>query len=255
MLAVVSVLALAFASSVLAQPSPLTPATADEGANCVISWSPDTTGTWTQTNIQLMSGSNLQMIPITTVATVDTTSASATTYTWPCPAVTPNSAIYFYQFSHSTEPNALQWTTRFAIASTTGAVTAPANSVQPDATHSAIPWGIGALVDPSTAKPAPAYITGEGVEGTTANSTVSAVSSMSMSMSMSNGSMSASTSNVMGGASSTGMMITSATTSTASSTASTTTTATANAAGLTQGQGSSFLIVFSAAVAGLFAMV
>jgi len=252
MLTAVSIV-LAFAASVLAQPSPLTPATADEGANCVISWSPDTTGTWTQTNIQLMGGSNLQMIPITTVATVDTTSASATTYTWPCPAVTPNSAIYFYQFSHSTEPNVLQWTTRFAIASTTGAVTAPANSVQPDAMHSAIPWGIGALVDPSTAKPAPAYITGEGVEGTTVNSTVSDASSMSMSMS--SDSMSASALNVMGGASSTGMITTSSTTSTASSTASTTTKATANAAGLTQGQGSFFLIAFGAAVAGLFVLV
>jgi len=160
MLAVASVLALAWASSALADPSPLTPATGIEGGPCLISWTPDTTGTWTETNIELMTGSNQAMIHLTTVATIDTTSAAATTYTWTCPEVTVTSAIYFYQFSHASAPTDLLWTTRWGIAGPNGTLVPPANQVQPDSTQD-IPWGIGYLVDESAATVAPSYITGE----------------------------------------------------------------------------------------------
>ncbi|KAG8861436.1 hypothetical protein FRB96_002885 [Tulasnella sp. 330] len=48
MFTVASFIALAFASSALAQPSPLTPAPSIEGQPCAITWTPDATGKWTQ---------------------------------------------------------------------------------------------------------------------------------------------------------------------------------------------------------------
>lgn len=51
-----------------ADPNPSEPgpgAVYKEGGQCHISWDPDTTGTWTTMNIELMSGSNLQMNHIT----------------------------------------------------------------------------------------------------------------------------------------------------------------------------------------------
>jgi len=171
-----SVAVLALASSALADPSPLTPATSNEGGPCVISWSPDTTGKWTDTNIELMTGENQNMIHITTVVSgLDTTSAAATSYSWTCPEVTPNAAIYWYQFSHAEEPTNLIWTTRWAIADATGATTQPANAMQPDG--SAVPWGTGNLVDASKAVAAPAYITGETSAGAS-NSSVTASGSV-----------------------------------------------------------------------------
>ncbi|KAG8936010.1 hypothetical protein FRC02_005206 [Tulasnella sp. 418] len=153
----------ALVSGVVAQPSPLTPSTANEGAPCVITWEPDTTGEWKETNIQLMTGDNINMLHITTVTTLDTTKpAPDNTFTWPCPAVNPNSLIYFYQFSTASDPTNLQWTTRFAIAGPNGELVQPENAVQPDATKSQIPWGVGNLENPSSAKPAPAYISGQG---------------------------------------------------------------------------------------------
>ena len=70
--------------------------------------------------------------------------------------VTPNAAIYFYQFSTPALPTNLTWTTRFTIAAADGSTTDPANSTQPDG--SAIPWGVGELVDESTAVAAPSYL-------------------------------------------------------------------------------------------------
>jgi len=141
---------------VRADPVPSEPGPGDvfnQGANCPIAWDVDPTGIWTTMNIELMSGSNTNMNHITTVATVDGTDPTTTTFSYPCPAVTPNAPIYFYQF---TSPNSLNftWTTRFTIADANGKSVAAANPTEPDG--SAIPWGVGALVDPSLAKPAPA---------------------------------------------------------------------------------------------------
>jgi len=195
MLAASSLAALALAYSVAGMPSPLTPTPSPAGGNCVISWTPDPTGTWTQTNIELMSGDNQQMVHLTTVTTIDTTSATTTSFTWTCPDVTLYSAVYFYQFSHAAEPNNLTWTTRWAIESPTGEIVAPPNATQPDGT--AIAWGLGLLKDFTTAKPAPSYITGQlsqtsatgtsasGSSGAVVGSTsvsVSATSTMTMAM-------------------------------------------------------------------------
>lgn len=45
-----------------------------------------------------MSGPNLAMTKVTTVATgLDGSDATLTPFNWTCPGVTPCSAIYFYQ--------------------------------------------------------------------------------------------------------------------------------------------------------------
>ena len=78
--------------------------------------------------------------------------------------VTPNSAIYFYQFSTPADPAAVTWTTRFTIAGADGSTVPPENDLEPDGQP--IPWGVGALVDPSTAVAAPSYLGGAGSTGT-----------------------------------------------------------------------------------------
>ncbi|KAK4056078.1 hypothetical protein OIO90_002809 [Microbotryomycetes sp. JL221] len=119
-----------------------------EGGRCTTSWTRDTTGTWSSFAIDLMSGSNTQMTVVTRVAEdMDGTSTSSTTFTFECPAVTPNSAIYFLQFTQDdADP---QWTTRFTIASADGSTTPPTNRLQPGG--QAIPWGSGMLADGTVA--------------------------------------------------------------------------------------------------------
>jgi len=166
MIPLLTLLALAASLLVHADPTPTQPSPGDSfnaGGSCPIAWEVDTTGVWKTMNIELMTGSNLAMVHLTTVATVDGTNPTATTFEYPCPAVTPNSAIYFYQFS--TPVNSTQyWTGRFTLANAQGGSTPPTQMTQPG-TNAPIPWGTGALVDPADAKPPPAG------GGTAANST------------------------------------------------------------------------------------
>lgn len=143
-----------------ADPVPLTPDTSNEGATCTINWNPDTTGTWKVMNIELMTGPNAPMKHLKTVATLDGTSTKVTSFTYPCPAVEPNSAIYFYQFSTPAKPDALTWTTRWAIADPNGKVTPPPQQTQPDG--QAVPWGDGNLTNAKEANAPPAYLAGNG---------------------------------------------------------------------------------------------
>lgn len=160
---------------------PATPPQTDEGGPCQIQWTADPTKTWTSMTIELMTGPNQQMIHMRTIAVVDGTNPNNATFTWDCPFVTPNSAIYFYQLSSSVTPNNLTWSTRFAIAGTAGTTTPPANQTQPDG--SAPPWGIGYFIDPSEYNAIPGYLIGNGqVQGgpgtgtsTTATNSVSQV--------------------------------------------------------------------------------
>jgi hypothetical protein len=88
------------------------------------------------------------------VATVDGTDASNNTFKYPCPGVTPNAPIFFYQFTSPFAPlSATTWTTRFTIADASGSIVAAPNATQPGG--QAIPWGNAALTDPSTAVAAP----------------------------------------------------------------------------------------------------
>ncbi|KAH9851842.1 hypothetical protein C2E23DRAFT_732131 [Lenzites betulinus] len=150
----------------------------NEGANCTFSWTPDPSGVWTQTDVELMTGDNFNMVYITTVASFDGTDASISTFSYPCPEVTPNSAIYFYQFTTPKDPAAREWTTRFAIADAQGNTTPPPNATQPGADPSTtpIPWGTGALKDPSQAAPEPAYLLPAGA-APSGNATASASAS------------------------------------------------------------------------------
>ncbi|KAF8069192.1 hypothetical protein FPV67DRAFT_1491391 [Lyophyllum atratum] len=127
------------------------------GSNCHIAWGGDTSSTtaWKDMTIQLMTGDNFNMVHITTVTTGRDGSVDGS-FDWICPEVTPNSAIYFYQFRSPHTPN-YAWTTRFTIASSTGQTTPPLENVQPDGAQ--IPWGTGALKDPSTAVPPPVFPT------------------------------------------------------------------------------------------------
>jgi len=124
---------------------------------CPIAWDGDVNSTtdWKNMDIALMSGNNYEMEFITTVATSLDGTVSGT-FSYPCPNVTPNSAIYFYQFVAPAVING-SWvgTGRFTIASTTGATTPPANATQPNGDD--IPWGLGALVDPTTADGPPSF--------------------------------------------------------------------------------------------------
>lgn len=163
-----------------ADPVPTAPGPGDvfkEGGDCTFTWTPDTTGVWKVMNVELMTGSNLGMIHLDTVATLDGTSTTDTTFTYTCPAVIPNSAIYFYQFSSPASPNRT-WTTRFTIADPTGATTPPTEATQPG-TNAPIPWGTGALQDPSKARPAPVGGGGSGNGTATTNSTTATASSLS----------------------------------------------------------------------------
>jgi len=129
------------------------------GGTCRTTWIGDKVSAtaWKNMSIELMTGDNFNMIHLTTVAlNLDGTTNGMYQYT--CPGVTLNGPVYFYQYS---APNATtkQWTTRFTIASTSGQTTPAPNATQPG-TGEAVPWGIGALIDPSTAVPPPAYLNG-----------------------------------------------------------------------------------------------
>ncbi|GAA5878879.1 hypothetical protein JCM1840_000828, partial [Sporobolomyces johnsonii] len=88
------------------------------------------------------TGSNLAMVPLETVATGLDGTKGATSLDWTCPQVTPNSAIYFYQFTQT--GGNTSWTTRFTIASATGDSTTPTNSTVSNG--ETIKWGTGSLV-------------------------------------------------------------------------------------------------------------
>lgn len=114
------------------------------GSSCPILWEADTTGSWTNVTIDLMSGSNNNMSLVTNVVSgLDGTNSSLTPYLWTCPGVDPNSAIYFYQFTSGN--HSAKWTTRFTIASSAGNSVQPEHSLQPNG--DAIPWGVGYLTE------------------------------------------------------------------------------------------------------------
>ncbi|KAG0662916.1 hypothetical protein C6P46_003004 [Rhodotorula mucilaginosa] len=109
------------------------------GQKCNIQWDLDTTGTWTSFEIQLMTGSNLNMV---VGSDLDGTTGPGT-IDFTCPQVTPNADIYFYQFTQAGAPTS--WTTRFTIAGADGSVT------EPTETTAGIAWGTGKLVGAAAA--------------------------------------------------------------------------------------------------------
>ncbi|KAG8836032.1 hypothetical protein FRC17_010496 [Serendipita sp. 399] len=142
--------ALFLASSfVRAAPEPLEPSSTsvfNEGGNCTILWSPDTTGVWKVMNIELMTGDNFQQVHLRTVATVDGTDAENHSFSYPCLAVTPNAPIYFYKFTSPASADIL-FTTRFTIADAEGNAVSATQSQT--ANGAVVAYGTGALEDPS----------------------------------------------------------------------------------------------------------
>ncbi|KAJ7578725.1 hypothetical protein C8J56DRAFT_355500 [Mycena floridula] len=118
------------------------------GSTCHIAWKPATQpapADWKNMKIQLMSGSNMQMVPLETVATSQDGSAAGT-FDHKCPEVSENARIYFYQFT--CEGCTTAWTTRFMIAGADGKTVEPDHdgSDQLDPDGKKIPWGTGTIV-------------------------------------------------------------------------------------------------------------
>jgi hypothetical protein len=156
------------ASFVVADPVPLEPDSTsvfDVGANCTILWTPDSTGKWTTMYIELMTGDNESQVHLKTVATVDGTSTTDHSFSYPCLSVTPNAAIYFYKFTSPAEPTVALFTTRFTIAAADGSTTTPTQT-ETGSTGSLVPWGTGALTDPSQGDQPPNLGNGNGTSTT-----------------------------------------------------------------------------------------
>lgn len=132
-----------------------------EGGICRAAWLPDRSGatTWKSMTIDLMTGSNLEMVKLGTVTTgIDGTNPAITSFNYTCPQVTPNSAIYFLQYTHDNGQGAT-WTTRFAIADQAGNTVPPPNANQPQGGSPPIPWGEGQLVLNNTSSATPSSTT------------------------------------------------------------------------------------------------
>ncbi|KAG1774182.1 hypothetical protein EV702DRAFT_975331 [Suillus placidus] len=176
-----TILASSAAIFVHADPDPTNPGPGDvfiEGQACSMNWNPDTTGVWKTMIIQLKTGDNFNMVNLTTVGTVDGTDATKTSFSYPCPQVTPHSPIYFYQFSSPASTNSV-WTGRFTITDTATDIVPAANSTQPDG--SAIAWGTGKLVSSTST-------TTVGTTSSMSASTVSVLGTPSATSSVSNAS-------------------------------------------------------------------
>ncbi|KAF9454415.1 hypothetical protein P691DRAFT_808555 [Macrolepiota fuliginosa MF-IS2] len=184
--ALITVLASALVARADVVPSEPSPgAVYREGQTCPIVWEadPDSPTAWKNMNIELMTGDNFDMQHLTTVATNQDGTVNGR-FQFPCPGVTINAPIYFYQF---TSPSATDktWTTRFTIASTSGQTVPAPNATQPGSGE-AIPWGVGALTNPAGGVPPPSGAGGgsaipsgsastSGVLSTTSSALVSSV--------------------------------------------------------------------------------
>ncbi|KAI6023322.1 hypothetical protein EDC04DRAFT_2574719 [Pisolithus marmoratus] len=149
-----------------ADPTPTAPGPSDvfiEGQSCSIAWSVDPTGGWTTMNIYLMTGNNYDMVRLATVGTVDGTNPTKTTYSYPCPQVSPHAPIYFYEFSSPASAN-LTWTTRFTITDSISNIVPAPQATQPGGAN--IPWGTGTIIGTSAS-----------ASGSTSSSTASTMAS------------------------------------------------------------------------------
>ncbi|WWC85204.1 uncharacterized protein L201_000063 [Kwoniella dendrophila CBS 6074] len=127
-------------------------------------WTVDSTDNWNNLEIQLMTGDNLQMVPLATVATgIDGTKVDS--FSFVAPDVSPYSKIYFLQFTNGGATTNVTWTTRFTIAGADGSTTEPTNSTV--YSGNTVQWGTGKLLSQVS------------TEGSSSNSTTSASGSSS----------------------------------------------------------------------------
>ncbi|KAF9515753.1 hypothetical protein BS47DRAFT_1381382 [Hydnum rufescens UP504] len=182
MLFTAALLVLPFGLAVAA-PSATVPGPNDkytEGGNCTIAWTADTSGLWTTMNIELMTGPNSPMVHLRTVATVN--AQTTTSFSWPCPMVSPNSAIYFYQFSSQQDQANTNWATRFLIAATDGSSTPPTDVTSTGVAYAYL-IGNGQVVGaPNTTAPGPVSLAASS-SSTSSSSSTDTASSLSLSAS------------------------------------------------------------------------
>lgn len=146
-----------------------------QGQTCRTVWNGDADGKWGNMAIELMTGSDLQMVHLTTVAeNLDGNKDGQ--FEFECPEVDPYSAIYFFQYS-APEADGKQWATRFTITDKDSKSVPPPEDTQPNGKK--IGWGIGKLVDASSAKPPPAFQAQASGTGGATNSTSTANSTAS----------------------------------------------------------------------------
>ncbi|GFZ46431.1 hypothetical protein JCM24511_04678 [Saitozyma sp. JCM 24511] len=135
---------LGLASAIVTPTSPDASTVVKQGDQITALWTADPTGTWKDVEIQLMTGDNLNMIALETLATgIDGT--TTTSFSAAAPAVSPNAAIYFLQFTNGGDMTNVTWTTRFTIAGADGSTTQPTNSTVYSGTT--VAWGTGVLLD------------------------------------------------------------------------------------------------------------
>ncbi|KGB80342.1 hypothetical protein CNBG_6180 [Cryptococcus deuterogattii R265] len=136
-------LALPLAQATITPTSPDGSTTVKVGDTIEALWTADSTDGWTDVEIQLMTGDNLAMVPLATVATgIDGT--SSTSFSFVAPDVSPYSKIYFLQFTNGGNMTDATWTTRFTIAGADGSTTEPTNST--DFHGQTVEWGTGQLL-------------------------------------------------------------------------------------------------------------
>ncbi|WRT66854.1 uncharacterized protein IL334_003817 [Kwoniella shivajii] len=153
-------------------------------------WTADSTDNWKNVEIQLMTGDNLQMVPLATIATgIDGT--STTSYSFDAPDVSPYSKIYFLQFTNGGDMTNVTWTTRFTIAGADGSTTDPTNSTVYSGTT--VQWGTGTLLSGVTTDGS-SNSSSSGVSSASASMASMSVSMIDSSMAMSSASASASVS-------------------------------------------------------------
>lgn len=145
-----------------------------EGQTCPVVWEadPDSPTVWKSMNIELMTGDNFDMQHLTTVATGQDGTVNGR-FQFPCPGVTINAPIYFYQFTTPSTADKT-WTTRFTIASAAGQTVPAPNATQPGSGE-AIPWGVGALTSPGGAVPPPSGAGGTGAISASGSASTSGV--------------------------------------------------------------------------------
>ncbi|TNY22279.1 hypothetical protein DMC30DRAFT_157014 [Rhodotorula diobovata] len=117
------------------------------GDTCSFRYKVDTTNTWTSFAVDLMSGSNYEMVEVTRIAsdldgTVGDEEGNAE-LNFTCPEVDPPAPIYFLEATQDDKDPV--WTNRFALAAPNGTVVPAPHNNQPD--DETIPWGVGALVN------------------------------------------------------------------------------------------------------------
>ncbi|WVQ77939.1 hypothetical protein IAT38_000019 [Cryptococcus sp. DSM 104549] len=135
--------ALPFSTAIVTPTSPDGNTVVKVGDTIEALWTVDSADSWTNLEIQLMTGDNLAMVPLATVATgIDGTSTSS--YSFAAPDVSPYSKIYFLQFTNGGDTSNVTWTTRFTIAGSDGSTTEPTNSTV--YSGSAVEWGTGTLL-------------------------------------------------------------------------------------------------------------